>query len=66
MAALATKTEKVYLLLAPDGWGEGTMYPDRLHQFYQHGRDTGVRPGFLSLAKTASWAWNLLQLGSYP
>jgi len=66
MAGLANSKAKVYLLLAPDGWGEGTMYPGRLHQFYQRGSNTKVRAGFLSLAKTASWAWSLLQLGSYP
>ncbi len=47
-----------YLLMAP-----GSFNPGQLGKFYARGRRTGVRAGFLDLAKTVNWAWSLLELG---
>lgn len=48
-----------YLLMAPGSYNTG-----QLSRFYAKGRQTGIKAGFLDLALTVNWAWNLLGLGA--
>jgi hypothetical protein len=48
-----------YILMAPGSYRTG-----QVSRFYAEGRRRGVKAGFLDLALTANWAWDLLSLGA--
>ena len=48
-----------YLLMAP-----GSFRPGQLGKFYENGKRTRIKAGFLDLALTVNWGWNLLDLGA--
>jgi hypothetical protein len=52
---------KVYLLMAPAGYGTPPLQPGTVERFFRAAPD-GVRAGFVNLAKATNWAAELLGL----